>query len=68
MSSKVECLFGFHNYSNEITKDKDGNNIYLCTICKRNGLYKDSNGYEEWHDYDDKGNEVHYKSSDGFER
>ena len=28
----------------------------------------DSNGYEEWYEYDAEGNMIHYKDSDGDEK
>ena len=67
MSSKIECLFGFHNYSDELTKDKDGFKIYLCTICKRHGHFKYGNGYERWYNYDNKGNAIYTKDNYGYE-
>ncbi len=30
--------------------------------------FKDSHGVEWWREYDENGNVIHYKSSDGFER
>ena len=66
-SKQLECLFGFHTYSDECTKDRASNTIYLCTICKRSGYYKYSDGFEKWFDYDDKENRIHYKNITGYE-
>ena len=63
----LTCLFGFHNYSNEITKDKDGNDIHLCTICKRSGSYRYEYGLGYWYDYDGKGNMIHSRYGTGEE-
>ena len=66
-SNLLTCLFGFHNYSDEITKDKSGFYRYLCITCKRNGYYKNNYGIEYWNDYDDKGNTIHFRGSGGYE-
>ena len=59
-----ECT---HKYSDEITKDKSGSYRYLCTICKRHGHYKYYNEHEYWYDYDDKGNNIHWRDDAGHE-
>lgn len=66
--NKLTCLFGFHDYSKELTKDKQGNPIHLCKICKRSGYLKYySDGFTFWRSYDEDGNLLHTKYSDGFE-
>ena len=66
INNTLTCLFGFHNYSTEFTKDNNGNDIYLCTICKRNGHYKTSNTLGYYIYYDDNGNNICYKYNDGY--
>jgi len=63
-SNKVKCLFGYHNYT---IPNKNNPNILICGVCKRFGYYKDSDGYEIWFKYDEKGNEIHCKYSGGYE-
>ena len=63
----LECLFGHHQYSKEPTKDRDGDSIYLCEICKRSGYCKWNNRFEAWYGYDKKGNCIHKRWDDGFE-
>ena len=63
----LTCLFGHHNYSRKFILDKDGNEIRLCTICKRSGLYETGLGYKRWNDYDNNGNRIHWKSTSGYE-
>ena len=67
MSSKVECLFGYHTYSKKLIIDSNNNLIYLCTICKRNGHFKYNYGDEYWSEYDDKGNLIYQKDNRGHE-
>ena len=67
INNNLTCLFGFHNYSKKLTKDRDGFKIYLCTICKRNGYFKYDNGYALWTVYDNKGNNIHWKDNKGKE-
>ncbi|MEA3421004.1 MAG: hypothetical protein U9Q97_04945 [Acidobacteriota bacterium] len=64
MSSKVECLFGFHKYTIPWKKDS---NVLICENCKRVGYRKNSNGGVTWYDLDEKGNMIHCKDSIGFE-
>jgi len=63
--NKLTCLFGHHDHSKRLTKDKDGNPIYLCKICKRSGYRKCNDGTEVWDDYDEKGNLIHERWNDG---
>ena len=67
ISNNLTCLFGFHSYSKKLTKDKEGDRIYLCTICKRNGLYRDSDCGRQG-EYDKKGNLIYTKNNDGDEQ
>jgi len=62
----LTCLFGYHDYSKELTKDKDERGMCLCKHCKRSGYYKGA-GFEMWCDYDERGNCTHIKDSDGYE-
>ena len=61
----LTCLFGFHNYSKKLTRDKYDYKIYLCTICKRYGYYAHNDGYAYYHEYDNKGNFIHYNDNRG---
>jgi len=63
-SNKVKCLFGYHNYT---IPDKDNPNILICSVCKRFGYRKYSDGYEEWYEYNEKGNMIYSKHSSGHE-
>lgn len=65
--NRLTCLFGHHDYSDTYIKDKDGDSIYLCKICKRSGYWKYNENDKVWCDYDDDGNCVHAKWSDGDE-
>jgi len=67
MYNELTCLFGHHDYSEKKTKDKYGDDVHLCKICKRSGYYKRSDRDEIWCDYDKKWNRIHEKHSDGFE-
>ena len=65
--NKLTCLFGHHDYSDREVKDKGGDLIYLCKICKRSGYGKYAGGLEVWSDYDERGNCIHEKDNDGYE-
>ena len=67
MYNEITCLFGHHDYSKRLTKDKGGNFVYLCKICQRSGHWKWDKEFEVWSDYDDRGNIVHEKWCSGFE-
>lgn len=68
MYNKLTCLFGHHDYSRKLTKDKDGHYMHLCKICKRSGHYKYSDGDEVWCSYDEKGEMIYVKWGGGLER
>ena len=63
----LTCLFGFHDYSNKLTWDKNDNSVHLCKICKRSGYVKYSNGNESWNSYNEEGNRVHTRWNGGTE-
>lgn len=67
MYNKLTCLFGHHDYSEELTEDKDGCRGYFCKVCKRNSYYAWGGGSTRWNDYDKDGNLAHIKWSDGLE-
>jgi len=62
--NKVKCLFGHHNYT---IPNKNNPNILICSVCKRFGYRKYSDGYKIWYEYDEKGNMIRRKYSDGYE-
>jgi len=62
--NKLKCLFGHHNYT---IPDKDNPNILICSVCKRFGYRKYSDGYKIWYEYNEKGKKIHCKYSDGYE-
>ncbi len=62
-NKKFECVLGFHEYT---IPDKYNSNTKICKHCKKFGYYN-LNGYEEWKEYDNNGNEIHFKNSDGIE-
>lgn len=68
VNNNLTCLFRFHNYSTELTKDKNGFHRHLCTICKRSGHIKFSDTYEYWYEYDDKDNRIYMYDSNGREQ
>jgi len=61
---EVKCLFGHHNYT---IPDKNNPNILICSVCKRFGYRKYSDGYKMWYEYNEKGKKIHCKDSDGYE-
>ncbi len=63
-SQKIKCLFGFHSYK---IPHKKSLFILLCQHCMRFGYRKWSDGYEQWHEYNEKGNVIHSKDSTGYE-
>ena len=66
--NKLTCLFGFHDYSKKpTTNNKCGYTVYLCKVCKKRGYWKWDNGDETWYTFDEKGDLVHEKWSDGCE-
>ena len=65
--NKLTCLFGYHQYGKEPTKDKRGFAVRLCAVCGRSGYRKWDNGTEEWYGYDAEGNLTHKKWDDGYE-
>jgi len=62
--NKVKCLFGHHNYT---IPDKNNPDILICSVCKRFGYCKYSNGYKIWYEYNEGGNIIHCKDSSGLE-
>jgi YD repeat-containing protein len=64
MSNKFECALGYHNYT---IPSKILAHVLICENCKRKGHWKRFDGFEEWYEYDDNGNEIYYKDSTGFE-
>jgi len=65
MKNKLRCLFGHHNYT---IPNKDNPDILICGVCKRFGYRKYFfSGFEEWYEYDKKGNRIHFKDSSGRE-
>ena len=68
MYNKLTCLFGHHDYSDKLTKDRHGSATHLCKICKRSGYYKYLSGSDVWGDYDKEGNCRHQKWTGGHER
>ena len=53
----------------KITKSVEGNTTtyFYNGIKKYKYYYNNSDGYEEWREYDKQGNEIHCKDSDGDE-
>ena len=72
MYNTLTCLFGHHDYSEELTKDKEGYGVHLCKVCKRNAYRDTIFGYKSWSEYDEEGNLIRIKFSNGgdiiFER
>lgn len=65
--NELTCLLGFHNYSDEATQDKHMCLVYFCKVCKKSAYRKLKYGGERWHGYDDVGNCIYIKFSDGEE-
>jgi len=64
MTNKVKCPDGYHNYTIPNENDLD---VLICDVCKRVGYRKCPDGLGEWFEYDEKGNIIHFKNSDGYE-
>jgi len=68
MSNEIKCLFGYHKYTIPWKENRD---ILICEVCKRVGYYEYPDGYEVgfeiWYDFNEKGNMIHRKWSDGDE-
>lgn len=65
--NKVTCLFGYHQYSKELTIDKHGNLIRLCKICNRSGYRKWHDEHQVWFVPSEKGNLAYRRWSGGEE-
>ncbi len=64
---EVKCLFGYHEYTIPYTCRDHAPTILLCDHCMRFGYCKYSNGTEMWYEYNEKGNVIHRKHSNGSE-
>ena len=45
----------------------NGTEVYFENGVKKYEHYEDSDGFEEWKEYDSNGNEIHFKDNDGLE-
>ena len=63
----LECLFGYHTYSEKLTVDKHGIPGHLCQVCRRSKHYTNLLGDTVYRRYDGEGNCIYVGFSDGEE-
>ena len=63
----LECLFGYHNYGDKPTRDRDGNDVKLCRACLKHGYFMFTDGFTIWFEYNERGECIHRKYSNGQE-